>query len=55
MILARWLMGITVAIADRHPDDRHAQFFGHIGLHILFGWLVCMLHAGTALYIGTVH
>ena len=24
-ILARWLMGVTVAIAAEHPDDLHKQ------------------------------
>ena len=28
VILARWLMGITLAIADKHPHDLHAQCFG---------------------------
>ena len=25
MILARWLMGLTVALAEQNPDDEHAQ------------------------------
>lgn len=30
MILARWLMGITLAIAEKHPDDEHAQCHGYM-------------------------
>ena len=25
MILARWLMGVTMAVAEKAPDDEHAQ------------------------------
>ncbi len=35
MILARWLMGLTVALAAEHPDDLHAQLLVFSSLSLL--------------------
>ena len=32
VVLAKWLMGITLALAAQFPDDQHAQFLGAAGL-----------------------
>ena len=42
MILARWLMGITLAIAEKRPDDEHAQCHGHIGVGDVFELLLLL-------------